>query len=434
MRLISTLSAVLALAAQSSPAVELVPQGMVLIPASNYQPFYAGKAPLLAVSPFYLGVTQVTNAQFLDFVRAHPEWRRSKVSRSQADAGYLKHWAADLDLGPDSAQLRDAPVTHVSWHAAKAFCEAQGGHLPTQDEWESAARADATRADASHDPAFLARLLEWYSTPSPRILPPVHMAPADVHGVRGLHGLVWEWVQDFNAPLIVGDSRGGGTPESRFFCGAGSLLATDTANYAAYMRYAFRTSLKGDYCVASLGFRAARQVGSQPEHPAVFKASTTAYDLPGQWLTQGGKSVPLATLRGKVRVVTMGFTRCRFACPRILGDMQRIEQALGADADKTGFVFLSIDPAHDTPAQMSRTLTEHRMNPERWTFLAAPEATVQETAVMLDFKYQLVEGLFAHSNLIAVLDEDGRVVHREEALDASIQPTVEAVRRLLAKR
>jgi hypothetical protein len=40
---------------------------------------------------------------------------------------------------------------------------------------------------------------------------------------------------------------------------------------------------------------------------------------------------------------------------------------------------------------------------------------------------------FAHSNVIAVLDEDGRIVHREEALGAEIEPSVAAIRKLLSK-
>ncbi len=130
----------------------------------------------------------------------------------------------------------------------------------------------------------------------------------------------------------------------------------------------------------------------------------------------------------------MGFTRCKFACPRTLSDMQRIEEALGSEADKVGFVFLSIDPANDTPLQMSATIKERKINTQHWSFLTAPEKIVQQSAVALDFKYQFIEGLFAHSNLIAVLDENGKVIHREEALNADIQPTVDAVRKLLMPR
>lgn len=406
------------------------PQGMVFIPGGDYKPLYAKEAKSRHTPSFFMDVAQVTNGDYLEFVKAHPEWRRSEVLRSQADVNYLATWAGDLELG-DRAPV-NAPVTHVSWFAAKAWCEAHGKRLPTQDEWEYAARADATKQDASTDPAYLRQLLEWYSKPASSALEDVHTGVQNVHGLRGMHGLVWEWVRDFNSTLITGDSRGDGSMERKLFCGAGSLLATDTSNYAAFMRYAMRSSLKGDYCVGSLGFRAARSITPDlPESPSI--SFTTAYDLPGEWRNQNNQTLKLASLRGRVHVLTMGFTRCKFACPRILSDMRHIEQALGKDAAQVGFAFLSIDPEFDTPAQMTATIHEHQMNPARWTFLTAPTGIVQQTAVALDFKYQLVDGFFAHSNLIAVLDENGRIVHREEVLGADIRLVVDAVRKLLTK-
>lgn len=406
------------------------PAGMVFIPGGDYKPLYAKDAKSRHTPACFMDVMQVTNGEFLAFVKAHPEWRRSTVKRSLADASYLAHWAGDLELGGKAPV--NAPVTYVSWFAAKACCEAQGKRLPTQDEWEFAARADATKPDASSDPAYLRQLLEWYSKPATSALEDVHTGVKNVYGLRGLHGLVWEWAQDFNSTLLVGDSRGDGSLERKFFCGAGALLATDVSNYAAFMRYAFRSSLKGDYCVGSLGFRAARSVTPDANKNRTI-AFTTAYDLPGEWRTQDAKPVTLASLRGKVRVLTMGFTRCQFACPRILSDMHHIERALGKDAEQVGFVFLSIDPQFDTPAQMTTTIRERNLNPAHWTFLAAPTDIVQQATVALDFKYQVVDGFFAHSNLIAVLDEDGKVVHREEALGADVQPVVDAVRKLLTK-
>ena len=111
--------------------------------------------------------------------------------------------------------------------------------------------------------------------------------------------------------------------------------------------------------------------------------------------------------------------------------MQRIEQALGDDADQIGFVFLSIDPEHDTRDQIKGTLEERQMSPQRWTFLSAADDVVRSAAVILDFKYQLVDGFISHSNLIAVLDSEGRVVHREEALGADPAAVIDVVRKLL---
>ncbi len=405
------------------------PAGMVFIPGGEYKPLYAKETKPRTAPAFFMDTLQVTNAQFLEFVKAHPEWQRSKVQRTQADANYLTHWSGDLDLGSNAPA--NAPVTHVSWFAAQACCEANHKRLPTQDEWEFAARADATKMDASTDQAFLRLLLEWYSKPATTALEDANSGIINVHGLRGMHGLVWEWVHDFNSTMIAGDSRSDGSLERKLFCGAGSLLAADVGNYAAYMRFAFRSSLKGNYCVGSLGFRGAKSITANAKEMSRAIAFTTPYELPGEWRTQDGKPVTLSSLRGKVRVVTMGFTRCKFACPRIFHDMQSVETALGADATKVGFTFLSIDPEYDTPAAMTAKMAELKMDPTRWTFLSAPQDTVQQLAVSLNFKFQLVEGFFAHSNLIAVLDENGTVIHREESLGADIEPTVNSVRQLL---
>ena len=80
---------------------------------------------------------------------------------------------------------------------------------------------------------------------------------------------------------------------------------------------------------------------------------------------------------------------------------------------------------------MQSTLRDQKLSPERWTFAVSDDETIRRLAVALDFKFQSVEGFFAHSNLIALLDANGKVVHREEALGADIQPIVQAARRLL---
>ena len=76
-------------------------------------------------------------------------------------------------------------------------------------------------------------------------------------GVYDMHGLVWEWVEDFNSVFVSGDNRRDGEDLKNMFCGAGSFSAEDKANYAAFMRYALRSSLKGAYTTENLGFRCA---------------------------------------------------------------------------------------------------------------------------------------------------------------------------------
>lgn len=210
------------------------------------------------VAPFEMMRTPVTNRQFLDFVQAHPRWRRDRAPTALAEPRFLSHWAAPLALG-DKA-LPGQPVIWVSWFAADAYCEAQGGRLPTWIEWEYAAAADGTRRDARTDPAWRERILAWYSRPSNTALAAVGQEPPNAYGLKDLHGLVWEWTEDHSALLVSGDNREQGAPDALEFCGAGALSTADRENYAVLMRVAMLSSLGSADATANLGFRCARTV------------------------------------------------------------------------------------------------------------------------------------------------------------------------------
>lgn len=234
------------------------PAGMLFIPAGDWTPLFAAAGDRRRVEGFFLDEAPVTNAEFLDFVRANPKWSRSKAPPIFVDAGYLQHWAADFELG-DPAKVRpDGPVTWVSWFAARAYARWKGLRLPTLAEWERAASAGEASAVGAEEPGHLARILEWYGRPTVFPLPPVSEAPRNFFGVKGLHGLVWEWVEDFNTALVTGESRADAGLERDLFCGAGAAGASDFRDYAAFMRYAFRSSLSATYSVPNLGFRCAR--------------------------------------------------------------------------------------------------------------------------------------------------------------------------------
>jgi formylglycine-generating enzyme required for sulfatase activity len=207
------------------------------------------------VAPFALRELPVTNAEFLAFVQANPQWQRGQVPEVFAGPGYLANWAGPAQ--PGDAVPADAPVTEVSWFAARAYCESEGARLPSWLEWEMAAAADATRADARSDPAWAQRILGWYERPAPARLPAVG-GPPNLYGLRDLHGLVWEWVDDFNALFINGDSRTQGDPDTLKFCGAGAISIVRRDSYAVLMRVALLSSLNAADSTRTLGFRCAR--------------------------------------------------------------------------------------------------------------------------------------------------------------------------------
>jgi formylglycine-generating enzyme len=208
------------------------------------------------VAAFEMMPKPVTNAEFLAFTNAHPEWRRGAVAPVFAEPRYLSHWGGPAALGPKA--LPQQPVTWVSWFAASAYCEAQDARLPTWLEWEYAAAADETRRDARKDPAWRERILAWYSRPSNTALPRAGLQTANVYGVQDLHGLVWEWADDAGSLLISGDNRNQGDADKAKFCGAGSLSTGDRESYAVLMRVAMLSSLESRDATANMGFRCAR--------------------------------------------------------------------------------------------------------------------------------------------------------------------------------
>ena len=209
------------------------------------------------VRSFRLDRTPVTNAQFAQFVREHPAWRRDRVAALFADEGYLTHWASATEPG---AAIGHRPVVRVSWFAASAYCEARGARLPTWYEWEYAAAASETRADARSDARWQAQILDWYSRSGRGALPDVGKTSANYYGVQDLHGVVWEWVYDLSSMLVSGDNREQSDPNALRFCGPGALTMEQKENYATLMRIAMLSSMQARYATATMGFRCAADV------------------------------------------------------------------------------------------------------------------------------------------------------------------------------
>ncbi len=201
------------------------------------------------VKTFKIDTKPVTNADYLNFVKKEPAWQRSKAKRLLADKSYLKNWSGDLTY---PSEIADAPVTNVSWFAAKAYCQSLGKKLPATHEWEYAAMAGYDKPDARKDSLYNARIIAAYEEPK-TYLKKVGQRRANYWGIYDMNELVWEWTSDFSSVMLSGENRDNNNV--RLFCGAGSFNASDLMNYAAFMRYAFRNSVKANYTITNLGFR-----------------------------------------------------------------------------------------------------------------------------------------------------------------------------------
>lgn len=157
---------------------------LVSIPAGEFQmgegeDGYMGPVHKVSLKAFYLGKYEVTNAQYKEFCDA----TKKKYPKNPV-------WDANYFL-----KKPDYPVINVSWHDADAFAKWAGGRLPTEAEWEYAARGGSTTKYYWGD--------EW----SPDYVndghgkwknaSPVGSFPPNPFGLYDMIGNVWEWVSDW---------------------------------------------------------------------------------------------------------------------------------------------------------------------------------------------------------------------------------------------
>lgn len=197
------------------------------------------------VPTFKLDRYPVTRAEFQEFLGKNPRFLPKMMAARLADSNYLEGWVE----GQAPSGTDDWPVTSVSWFAARAYCQLAGGRLPRVDEWEFAARAEKKEN--------LQQILDWYSQPADALRSVKALKPDPATGLVGMHGLVWEWVEDFSSVIVQGDSRSSNDTDKDLFCAAGAMKAKRPEEYATFMRFAFRSSLKARSAARSLGFRCA---------------------------------------------------------------------------------------------------------------------------------------------------------------------------------
>ena len=174
------------------------PVGMVLIPAGEFQMGSDDEDARLDEQPvhtvhldaFYMDEYEVTNAQFKAFVDANPHWQKDKVEDRLHDGDYLATWE-DNTYPPGKA---NHPVTYVSWYAALAYAEWAGKRLPTEAEWEYAARG-----------GLEGQKYPWGNTITPHNAnyaehvgdtTPVGQYAANGYGLYDMAGNVGEWCLD----------------------------------------------------------------------------------------------------------------------------------------------------------------------------------------------------------------------------------------------
>jgi protein SCO1 len=137
----------------------------------------------------------------------------------------------------------------------------------------------------------------------------------------------------------------------------------------------------------------------------------SVYQLPVTLKDQDGRAVPFATLRGPVRVATMFYTQCSYACPLTIEAMKALRERLTPqERDALQMLLISLDYERDAVPALKKAAQQRELEPGHWTLTRAEPGDVRRVAAVLGVQYkQLVDMEINHSSVLVLLDAQGRI-------------------------
>ena len=223
---------------------------MVLVPGG---PFLMGATRRsVHVDAFYMDRVPVTNEQFMRLV---------KVTGHRPEAPNAERFLSHVPAGRTTARFAKSPVVYVSWADAKAYATWAGKRLPTEAEWEKAARgtdgrkypwgrSEPTKTRASYGKA--------QAGPVPAGSFPQGASP---YGILDLAGNVWEWCDDYDDPRFYEDGPSHNPRNTKKLGKPLVVMRGGSFMFAAAaLRTYSRTSYDPEVRFASGGFRCVRGV------------------------------------------------------------------------------------------------------------------------------------------------------------------------------
>jgi protein SCO1 len=141
-------------------------------------------------------------------------------------------------------------------------------------------------------------------------------------------------------------------------------------------------------------------------------AGSSAIGGPFKLIDQNGKTITDADIKGRPVLVFFGYTHCPDICPTTLFDVSEIMHALGKDADRTGALFISVDPERDTPAVMKDYLASFDPHLRGATGDRSAVDAAEKAYRVYAKKVPTTNGDYSmdHTALVYLMDKQGRFV------------------------
>src|SRR5690606_32490839 len=156
---------------------------------------------------------------------------------------------------------------------------------------------------------------------------------------------------------------------------------------------------------------------------------TSLYHLSSQWTRHDGAAFSLPQLRGGPAVFVMFYGDCTTACPLLVKSAEDISDALSDEQRATTqFVMVSFDTARDTPERLAAYAADKGLVDDNWHWLVGSPLQTRQLAALLGVQYRDAgNGMFAHSNIVTVVNGNGEPLARLEGLGIDLDPAIAAI-------
>lgn len=162
---------------------------------------------------------------------------------------------------------------------------------------------------------------------------------------------------------------------------------------------------------------------------AEIKHSESLYHMTAKWANQNGETVQLDDFRGRPVMVVMFYGQCTGTCPVLIQRTWKLYSELGESArDRLQVLAVSFDYKKDTPKALKAYAESEQLDLPGWNFVTGQHSDIRELAMLLGVQYrERSDGHFEHSNLITVLDDEGKIAVRNEGITGELKSTATAI-------
>lgn len=218
---------------------------------------YQDESPSHAVTldAYWIDQTEVTNEMFAQFLNKKGNQTEGGVYwlDTASDASFIKNNGSGWQ--PDQG-YEDYPVTGVTWYGANAFCQWAGKSLPTEAQWELAARGTDNRTFPWGDAPPDCSLANIFECGGKAAAVGSFKAGASPYEVYDLAGNVWEWVADWYQKNYYEMSKGAVNPQGpEMTLGSRGLRGGSWRDLGDGIRTTYRYWKEPGYSSNSVGFR-----------------------------------------------------------------------------------------------------------------------------------------------------------------------------------